>query len=107
MPERPPKSAGNLTDHINELESLIAAGKTPRTPGARVPILDDVVEPGEAAAPGTGADGLEERLLRRVDSELADLAVAIREVIRRCIREELASATRDDTPAADRSESAD
>jgi len=105
MPEQPPKAVEKLADHINELESLIDARKTAGgAPGAQVPILDDVVEPAVALQPQAGkepdAAGLEDRLLRRVDTELADLAQVVREIIRRCIREELAPGARDRPPAA-------
>ncbi|HEY7840001.1 MAG TPA: hypothetical protein VIC61_00410 [Gammaproteobacteria bacterium] len=102
MPERPPKPVA-LTDHINELEALIDARKPP-VPGAQVPILDDVVEPVPGGADGNGpgpdSAALESRLLRRLDTELAELATVIREIVRRCIREELAPDVHDRPPPA-------
>jgi hypothetical protein len=101
MPERPPKTVDKLADHINELESLIDAKKAPATDGRRVPILDDLVEPETASDDEAGAEPaaseLENRLLRRVDAELAELAAVIREIIRRCIREELGPGTGQDS----------
>lgn len=111
MPEQPPKSVEKLTDDINELESLIAAKKTAARPsGPQVPILDDVVEDdaasGTSPAPDAFPAELEERLLRRLDAELAELAVIIREIIRRCVREELRADAEDRKSAADKSEPA-
>jgi len=103
MPEQPPKAVEKLADHINELESLIDARKAAGGSTAPIPILDDVVEPGadSAAAPVEPAAGteLEQRLLRRVDAELGELSQVIREVIRRCIRDELARGSDSSPPA--------
>jgi hypothetical protein len=109
MPEQPPKSVEKLADDINELESLIDGRKTAgAAPAAPVPILDDLVEAAAAAAEpaGAGVDAaaLEQRLLRRVDAELSDLANVIREVVRRCIQEELEAAGRGHPPPAGKSE---
>jgi hypothetical protein len=103
MPEQPPKSVEKLADHIQELESLIEAKKGPgASPGMQVPILDDVVEPDAGArptaAPEFDAAAIESRLLRRLDAELAELTTVIRDVVRRCIREELAPGARE-TPS--------
>jgi hypothetical protein len=108
MAEQPPKAVEQLADDINELESLIAAAKAPAAQ-APIPILDDVVVPAvheeNEAAGRPGAEELENRLLRRVDAELGELAQVIREIIRRCIREELGpKAAADRPPAADESE---
>jgi hypothetical protein len=106
MPERPPKPVA-LADHINELEALIDARKPP-APGAQVPILDDVVEPApdgaHRAGPGPDTAAIENRLLRRLDTELAELATVIREIVRRCIREELGPGRRDPAPGADKTD---
>ena len=111
MPEQPPKSVEKLADDINELESLIAAKKGAAHPaGSQVPILDDVVEADAAPDSSPARDAspveLEERLLRRLDAELAELAVVIREIMRRCVREELRADAEDRTPAEDKSEPA-
>jgi hypothetical protein len=107
MPEQPPKSVEKLADHINELESLIGATKASRpAAGAQVPILDDLVEPASgpaaAAAPAPDPATFEDRLLRRLDTELAELATVIREIVRRCVREELATGAR--PPPLDRND---
>lgn len=107
MPEQPPRSVQKLADHIDELESLIGAARGAPAP-AQVPILDDLVEaaapedaPVSAAEPAAAQwpVDLEQRLLRRVDAELAELGGVIREVLRHCIREELAAAGRRAPPA--------
>ena len=97
MPEQPPKTVEKLADHINELESLIDARKTAASaPDNRVPILDDVVGPdADAEIPAVTAT-LEDRLLRRVEAELAELGQVVRQIIRRCIREEFARGPGDD-----------
>lgn len=107
MAEQPPKSVEKLAAHINELDSLIDARKASRpAPGAQVPILDEVVEPAAGPATGPGAEpdaaALESRLLRRLDTELSELATVIREIVRRCIREELAPGARDRPPPGGR-----
>jgi len=105
MPEQPSKAAGNLAEHINELESLIDTRK-PAASAAAIPILDDVVEPGIAPdaepLPAAETPDLEARLLRRVDAELADLGRVIRDIIHRCIREELDRGTGDQPQARDK-----
>jgi hypothetical protein len=93
VPERPPAPVDRLTDHIDELESLIGNGSAPQQGSRDIPVLDDVVEPGDAPVqdnPPAGHAELEERLLSRLEAELADLVHVVLEVARRCVREELA-----------------
>jgi hypothetical protein len=85
-----------LDRHIDELESLIADQRGPVNPAA-VPVLDELAEHGAAAEPD--APPLEpkqlveiwHRLEHRIDVEMADLAEALKSVLKRSIREELRS----------------
>ena len=92
-PDKPNDPAPTLTDTLQELEHLIPG----QNGAAPVPVLDDLVEPGDLAEPDepdTAAhnlDELEQRLQRRLDAELADLTGVLKDVIRRCVSEELSA----------------
>lgn len=92
---------------IDELEALLAEARRNRpTPEAAIPVLDEEV-PGpdpaiaQASAPVAPAPGPEDRLTprqlvdlgqrlqQRLDSELEELADVIRNVVKRCVLEEL------------------
>lgn len=110
MPNRDgdPRQSG-LHLRIDELESLLAEARgTPAADEARIPVLDEEVTatgPAPATPPQTPppvapagipprptprqlAD-LAQRLQHRLDAELEDLADVIRNVVKRCILEEL------------------
>jgi hypothetical protein len=90
---------------IDELEALLAAARRNQaTPEAAIPVLDDEVPgptPVIGPAPAAPAPGSEERLTprqlvelgqrlqQRLDSELEELADVIRNVVKRCLLEEL------------------
>lgn len=102
-PDKPPPRT--LVEHIDELESLLGD----QVPGrdtdadpqgeARIPILDEVVEPQDVPARSDPEAALEprqlveisRRLQQRIDRELNELADVIRNVVKRCIQEELRS----------------
>ncbi len=99
-PDNPSGTPPTLTDKLQELEQLIPdrEGSGSRS----VPVLDDLVEPGDADAASRNFDDLEQRLQQRLDAELADLAGVLKGVIKRCISEELSARSPD--PGAEHSE---
>lgn len=85
---------------IDELESLLAeARRSQAQPEHAIPVLDEEVgaTPAAPAAAPAGDEpltprqlaDLSQRLQQRVDAELEELADVIRNVVKRCILEEL------------------